>query len=141
MVFLIPFTIFAGTIVSLVFLFVYKKHIKKHGTVMEKSFTANAPKIFGTVNVFLSLAIGIWYIANPSAFAQEGGIDNRIAFVVLSIFYTYFHVLALPISIGCTALSVLIKKYISKLWFLYCILTNIIASILLFVLTYLILNK
>jgi hypothetical protein len=141
MVFLIPFTVITGAVASLAFFFIYKRHIRKHGMVKEKSFTINAPKIFGTANVILALAIGIWYIVDLTAFAQEGGIDNRIAFAALSIFYTYFHILALPISIGCTVLSVFIKKYISKLRFSYYMVTNVIASILLFVLTYLILNK
>jgi hypothetical protein len=47
----------------------------------------------------------------------------------------------LPLSIGSTILTLFLKKSISKIIFLYYILTNVIASIILFILNYLILNK
>jgi hypothetical protein len=140
MLHLITFTVVAGTIASLVFFFVYKRHIKKNGTLKEKSFTRNAPKIFGSINLILALFFSIWFIVNPSAFSQSEAIDNKMLLVLSHIFYTYFHIFALPLNIGSTTLAVLLKKHISKIKFAYYILTNVIASILLFILTYLILN-
>jgi hypothetical protein len=49
--------------------------------------------------------------------------------------------LALPLSIGSTVLTLFLKKSISRIRFLYYIFTNVIASIVLFILIYLILNK
>ena len=141
MVFLVLFTVFGGAIASLVFFFIYKRHIKKYGTVKEKSFTINAPKIFGTINIFLVLVFGLWFVINPSHFSQNETIDNKIVFILFSIFVMYFYVLALPLSIGSVSLTLLLKKHINKLIFLYGFFTNTIASIILFVLTYFILRK
>jgi hypothetical protein len=140
MIHLITFTVVAGTIASFVFFFVYKRHIKKNGTLKEKSFTRNAPKIFGSINLILALFFGIWFIINPSAFSQSEAIDSKMLLILSHIFYTYFHIFALPFSIGSVTLTVLTKKYLGKMGFAYYMLTNVIASILLFILTYLILN-
>lgn len=141
MLYLVLFTLISGVIASVLFLFIFKRHIKKNRSVKEKSFTINAPKIFGTINIILVAVFGIWYVLNPSAFSQNEPINNKLVFILLSIFFTYFHVLALPLSIGSTILTLFLKKSISKIIFLYYILTNVIASIILFILNYLILNK
>lgn len=141
MLYLIVFAIVTGAIASFIFFTIYKKHIKKYETIKEKSFLVNAPKIFGTINCIISLVFGIWYSMNPSAFSENQTIDSTVVYILMTIFFIYFHILALPLSIGSVTLTLLLKKNISKIRFLYYILTNIIASILLFVLTYLILNK
>jgi len=141
MLYLILFTLIAGAAVSFLFRFIFKRHIKKNGNVKKKSFTINAPAIFGTVNIILAIVFGVWYVSNPSAFSQSEPIDNKIVFILLSIFFTYFHVLALPLSVGSTVLTLFLKKSINKIRFIYYILTNAIASIILFTLNYLILNK
>ena len=141
MLYLIPFTLISGALVSLLFIFIFKRHIKKNGNVKEKSFTINTPKIFGTINIILAVIFGIWYISNPSSFSQNESVDSKIAFILLSIFFTYFYVLALPLSIGSITLTLFLKKSISKVRFLYYILTNSIASIILFTIIYLVLNK
>jgi uncharacterized membrane protein len=140
MLYLITFSVVAGSIASVVFFFVYKRHIKKNDTLKEKSFTKNAPKIFGSINFILALFIGIWLIINPLAFSQSETVDNQMLLILSHIFYTYFHIFALPLNIGSAALTVLLKKHISKTKFAYYMMTNVIASILLFILTYLILN-
>jgi glycerol uptake facilitator-like aquaporin len=141
MVYLILFAIFGGTIASLVFLLIYKRHIKKYDTIKEKSFIINSPKIFGTINLILALVFGIWFIINPSVFSQNETIENKIVYILFSIFAMYFYVLALPLSIGSTVLTLFLKKNLSKLRFLYYTITNITASIILFGLTYFILRK
>ena len=140
MLYLISFTVVAGTIASLVFFFAYKRHIKKNGTLKEKSFTKNVPKIFGSINIVLVLLIGIWFIVSPSGFSQSEAVDNKMLLILSHIFYTYFHILALPLNIGSVTLTVLMKKHINNTRFMYYMLTNVIASICLFILTYLILN-
>ena len=141
MLYLIIFTIISGAVASFLFLFIFKRHIKKNGNIKEKSFIINAPKIFGTINFILAVVFGTWYVLNPSAFSQNEPVNNTIVSILLSIFFTYFHVLALPLSIGSTVLTVFLKKSISKIRFLYYIFTNVIASVILFILNYLILNK
>ena len=141
MLYLILFTLIAGAIASFLLLFIFKRHIKKNGNVKEKSFTINAPAIFGTINIILAIIFGIWYVSNPSAFSQNEPVDNKVLFILLSIFFTYFHILSLPLSIGSTILTLFLKKNINKIRFLYYILTNVIAAIILFILNYLILNK
>ena len=141
MLFLISFTIISGAVASFLFILIFKRHIKKNGNVKRKSFIINAPKIFGTINFILMVVFGIWYVSNPSAFSQNEPVDNKIIFILLSVFFTYFYVLALPLSIGSTVLTLFLKKSISRIRFLYYIFTNVIASIVLFILIYLILNK
>jgi hypothetical protein len=141
MLYLILFTLISGVIASFLFFLIFKRHIRKNGNVKEKSFIVNAPKIFGTINIILAVVFGIWYVSNPSAFSQNEPVNNKIVFILLSIFFTYFYVLALPLSIGSSVLTLFLKKSISKIRFLYYILTNIIASIILFILNYMILNK
>jgi hypothetical protein len=102
MLYLILFTFISWAVVSFLFVFIFKRHVKKNGNVKEKSFIVNVPKVFGTINIMLAIVFGIWYVSNPSAFSQNEPIDNKIVFILLSIFFTYFHVLALPISIGST---------------------------------------
>lgn len=140
MLYLTSFAVITGTIASFAFFLVYKRSVKKMGNrLMKKSFIMKTPKIFGSINIFLAVFFGIWFIVNPSAFSQDTSIDNKVVFILLSIFYTYFYILALPLSIGSTTLTILLKKIVSKTRFLYCLLTNVVASILLFFLSYLIL--
>jgi hypothetical protein len=135
------FAIITGAIASFLFIFILKRHIRKNGTVKEKSFIINVPKIFGTINIILAVVFGIWYIINHSAFSQNEQIGNMFVLVFLHIFFTYFHILALPLSIGSIVLTLFLKKYIKRIWFVYYILTNAIATTILFPLIYFILNK
>lgn len=141
MLYLISFTIVAGAIASLAFFLVYKRHIKKNEMFKEKSFIMNASKVFGSINIIIALFLGVWYAINPTAFSQDTTINNKIAFVLMSIFSVYFYIFALPLNIGAITLTVLLKKRISKTRYTYCIVTNAIAAILLFILSYLILSK
>jgi hypothetical protein len=141
MVYLLIFTIISGAIVSFIFFLIYKRHIKKFGTIQEKSFTMNAPKIFGSINILLSLVFGLWFIVNPSMFSSDIQMPkNKIILILSHIFFTYFYVFASPLSIASSVLSIITKKTLRKTTFLYTIIVNIIASILLFLLTFLILN-
>jgi hypothetical protein len=140
MLYLLIFTVITGSIASFAFFYVYKRHIRKNGVFKEKTSIKNIPKLFGTVNIMLALFFGIWFVINPSAFAHNEAIDSIIAIILLHILFTYFHVLALPLSIGSATLTILIKPFIKKKRFMYYMFTNVMASILLFILTYLILN-
>jgi hypothetical protein len=144
MLYLIVFTILAGLIASLVFFLIYKRHVKKYGAVKEKSFTLNAPEIFGSINIILAVVFLVWYIVNPDAFSADTTIENKILYILFSIFAAYFYIFAMPLSIASVFSSIaLLKKngYISGTKFVYCVLTNIIATSILFIISYLVLSQ
>jgi hypothetical protein len=89
----------------------------------------------------LGIIFGIWFIANPSAFSADIQMsENKIILVLSHIFFTYFYVFALPLSIASSVLSIITRKALRKTTFLYSIMTNVISSIVLFLLTFFILN-
>jgi hypothetical protein len=140
---MIQFTIIAGIIVSYVFYFIYKRHIHKNGIIKEESFMISAPKIFGSINIILLLIFVLWRIVTISAFTEIEIIDTKviifsIIYWVLTYLYSFYPILALPLSIGFVVLSLLIRKNLNKLRFIYCFISNLIASIMLFIIIYLV---
>ena len=83
-------------------------------------------------------AFELIYILNPASFSSEQTISSPIAYVLLTIFSTYFYVVALPLSIGCTGISVVLYKnqYISSKRCAVSTITNSIGAVLLAVLIY-----
>jgi hypothetical protein len=140
---MIQFTVIAGIIASYVFYFIYKRHINKNGIIKEGSLIINAPKIFGSINIILSLIFVIWRIVTISAFTKIEIIDTKVIIfsiisLVLRYLYLFYPILALPLSIGFVILSLLIRKNLNKLRFMYCFISNVIASIMLFIIMYLV---
>jgi hypothetical protein len=144
MLFLVLFAVIGGSLASLIFFLIYKRHIKKNGTVKEKSFTLNAPKIFGTVNIILAIVFLVWYIIKPEAFSENATIENKIFYISFSIFAMYFYIFAMPLSIASAFSSIMLLKknsYIGGIKFAYYVSTNIIAAIILFIISYLVFGK
>jgi hypothetical protein len=132
-----------GVIIGSIFFLVYKRHLKKNNVVKEKSFTLNAPKIFGTINIIIAFVFLVWYILDPEAFSASVVIENKFLFILSSIFFMYFYILAIPLSIASAFSSIILKKneYISGIKFAYYISTNVIAAIILFIISYLVSGK
>jgi Ca2+/Na+ antiporter len=100
MLYVLLFTLISGTIASLLFFLIYKRHLKQNGTIQEKSFVMNAPKIFGSINILLGIILGIYFIINPSAFSSDVAMpSNKIILLLSHIFFSYFYFFALPLSI------------------------------------------
>ena len=109
-----------GTIVSFLFNSLFKRHIKKNGTILKESFIEIIPIILGSINTLFVLVFGIMLIT--AIFHHSSG-----EFLIAVPYY-----LILPFNMGAITLTLLLKenKYINRPRFLYCILTNVIPLVL-----------
>lgn len=137
MLFLIGYCILGGSIVFGLLYLMYQRKTKK-SNLKSKSFLCAAPPIIGAINCVLAGIFMSLYIFNPASFFSEQIIASPVAYVLFTIFSTYFYILALPLSIGCAGISVVLykKQYISGKKYVFSIVTNCIDAILLALLTY-----
>jgi hypothetical protein len=141
MLYLSLFAVILGALFSGLFLFILKRHKKKNEDVKKRSFIINAPVIFGTINIIIILVIGIWYILNPGIFSKNVQIKNQFLLILSHIFYTYFYILAMPLSIGSVVLSLFLKENIAKKRYFYGIIANSVSIIAFFTLSLIILKR
>jgi hypothetical protein len=129
------FAIVTGAVLSLIFIFLDKKTVRKEKTTNNKSFLIYVPVIFGTVNVILSVIFLISLIFFPDVFSKNITFENKNINFLYNIFSMYFYVLASPVSVCMVTLTIILKKNrnISGMKFLYCIITNITGAIVLMI--------
>lgn len=137
MIFIIGYCILGGVIAFGLLYWMYQRKVKRN-SLTNKSFLCVAPPIIGAINCILAGTFMVLYILNPASFSSEQNIISPVAYVLFTIFSIYFYILALPLSIGCTGISVVLykKQHISIKKHVLITVTNCIGAILLAILTY-----
>lgn len=137
MLFIIGYCIIGGGITFGLLYLMYRQKFKNNN-IKSKSFLCVVPSVIGVINCVLVGTFTLLYMLNPASFSSEQSIVSPIAYVLFTIFCIYFYVLALPFSIGCAGISVVLYKhqYIGNKKCVLSIFTNCIGAILLALLTY-----
>lgn len=81
---------------GVVFYFIFRYLNKKTNRINAKKI----PFVFGYINLFLGAIFLGMYFMNPSAFSPDVVIDNRVLYLLMAIFSTYFYMIAPGISTG-----------------------------------------
>lgn len=137
MLFIICYCIFGGAAAFGLLYLIYRRKVKKDN-LTKKSFLYVMPPIIGIINFILAGIFMLLYVLNPASFSPEQTITSPVAYVLFTIFSTYFYVLALPLSIGCVGISVMLykKQYNGGKKFVISTITNSVGAVLLAILTY-----
>jgi hypothetical protein len=107
MLFIIGYGIIGGGIAFGLLYLMYRQKTKNNN-LKSKSFLCVVPPIIGVINCVLDGIFILLYILNPASFSSEQSIVSPIAYVLFTIFSIYFYMLALPLSIGCAGISVVL---------------------------------
>jgi len=121
---LLAFCILGGAVVFGLYYFLYRRTLKKQGSITSTSFVVKAPLIIGYSHALLAIFILV-YVLNQGYFPfMLGG--------YLFIILFYYILLAIPTSIGSIAITIVNykKQLISRKRFGLVVLMNIICIIL-----------
>ena len=137
MLYIISFCIFGGAAAFGLLFLMYRRKIRNN-TLNSKSIFIKAPSVIGVINLTLAAAFMLLYVLNPESFSPDQTIASPVAYILFTIFCTYFYIMALPLSIGYAAMTVIlsVKQIISRTRFLVSISTNSLGAALLAILIY-----
>ncbi len=119
MLYIISFCILGGAAAFGLLFLMYRRKIKKN-TLNSKSVFIKAPPVIGVINLTLAAAFMALFLLNPESFSPDQTIASPVAYILFTIFCTFFYIMATPLSIGYAVMSGILYKnrFISKTRFL-----------------------